>query len=217
MLGGMLRILVVGLLVLVVALMLIGRQSRTLPQPVTATLLPESRALPVTAFVDKNGNSFSTGDLAGQYTLLFFGFTNCPDICPLTLQVLALAKAEIAARQPAAVPRVAFVSVDPYRDSPATVRRYVDNFDADFIGLTASDSTLAPLLQALGVTVHKNEVEGERYNVVHNGTIYVLDADAQWFALFSGSDHDAETVATDYLRLRRLRAANAASAGLSIE
>jgi len=208
MIGPMLRILVVGLLVLVVALMLIGRESRMLPAPAVATVLPESRTLPATAFTDTTGSAFTTADLAGEYTLLFFGFTNCPDICPLTMQILASAKAEIDARLPRATPRVAFVSVDPARDDTARIRSWLANFDDRFIGLRASEETLAPLLQALGVTVHKQEVEGEWYNVVHNGTIYVLNEDAEWIALFSGTEHDASAVATDFIRIFNLARAS---------
>ncbi len=207
MLGGMLRILLVGLLVLVVALMLVGRDARTPPAPEVATMLPEARALPAVTFIDDEGRPFSTGEMAGDYTLLFFGFTNCPDICPLTLQVIATAKQRILAGRPDAVPQVVFVSVDPGRDDPATIKRYLDNFDSDFVGLTASDDALAPLLADLGVTVHKTEIEGETYNVVHNGTIYVLDPAGRWFALFGGSSHEAGAVANDFLRLRQLHAA----------
>ncbi len=206
MLGGMLRILVIGLLVLVVALMLTGREARLSPGPDAATVLPESRALPPVSFIDQHGDAVATADLAGNFTLLFFGFTNCPDICPITLQTIALATQSIAERQPRAVPRVAFVSVDPARDDPERIGAYLRSFDPDFVGLTTDEAALAPLLADLGVTVHKTVLDGEQYNVVHNGTIYVLDPDANWIALFSGQQHDAATIATDVLRIRRLHA-----------
>jgi protein SCO1/2 len=211
MLGGMLRILVVGLLIMVVALMLVGRQKRMAAGPTLATVLPEARSLPVTNFTDASGQPFTTADLAGNHTLLFFGFTNCPDICPLTLQVLALVKDEIERREPAAVPRVAFVSVDPERDSPAAVRRYLDAFDADFVGLTAPENAMTPLWEALGVSVHRQQIDGATYNVVHNGTIYLLDEQGRWIALFSGTGHDPAAVAADYLRIAG-RAARARTA-----
>lgn len=202
MLGGMLRILVIGLVVLVVAMMLIGRQTSLVPAPSIATVLPEPRPLPAVELTDTAGRKFATADLAGDYTLLFFGFTNCPDICPITLQVLADVSRALQARQPAFVPRIAFVSVDPRRDTPAVIEAYLGHFDAAMIGLTAPEETLAPLLNDLAVTVHKTEVDGERYNVVHNGTIYVLDPQGRWIALFGGSTHDADAVATDFIRIR---------------
>lgn len=198
----MLRILVIGLVVLVAALYLIPREGDIVAPPAAATVLPEPRDLPDLAFVDRKGEAFGVDRLAGDYSLMFFGYTNCPDICPLTLQVLSQALDEIAARAPNLVPRVVFVSVDPQRDTPERIAAYVGAFHPDFIGLTATDEALAPLLGTMGVMVHKDVQDGEAYNVVHSGTIYVLDSDARWVALFGGSDHDASVIASDYLRIR---------------
>jgi len=95
-----------------------------------------------------------------------------------------------------------FVSVDPQRDNPDRIRDYLANFDPDFLGLTAADEVLAPLLETLGVVVHKDEQDGEYYNVVHNGTVYLLDASGQWIGLFGGSEHEASQIASDFLRIR---------------
>jgi protein SCO1/2 len=173
------------------------------PAPETATVLPETVALPAVALTDQAGEPFSLSSLEGDFTLLFFGFTNCPDICPLTLQALAAAKTEIASRAPALVPEVVFVSVDSERDTSERIAEYLAHFDPAFIGATATDETLAPLLKTLGVTVHKAPVDGQYYNVVHNGTIYVLASDGRWLALFGGSSHMPTTIAEDYLRIRR--------------
>jgi protein SCO1/2 len=197
----MLRILIVGLVLLVVVLFAVPRRGFETPPPAVATILPAPRPLPATTFVDGNAATFTTADLAGRFTLMFFGFTNCPDICPLGLQVLAQATAELRISAPESAPRVVFISVDAYRDTPERIRAYLANFDPAFIGLTATDETLAPLLGMMGVTVHKNETEGEYYNVVHNGTVYVLDEAGQWIALFGGSSHDPATIASDYRRI----------------
>lgn len=198
----MLRIIVVGLVVLVAALMLMSRDRQLVAPPAAATVLPEPRELPAVDFVDQSGAPFATSDLAGNYTLLFFGYTNCPDICPLTLQVLAQALGQLEARAAALVPRVVFVSVDPQRDTPERIRAYLNGFDSRFVGITASDSVLEPLLKTMGVMVHKDVHDGEQYNVTHNGTIFVLDPDGRWIALFGGSTHDAATIATDFQRIR---------------
>src|SRR5262245_31915626 len=95
--GGMLRILVIALVVLVAAMFLLPRGERGAP-PQTATVLPTPRALDDVSFVDKTGQPIRLSDLEGGFSLLFFGFTNCPDVCPLTLQVLAATRAEIVAR-----------------------------------------------------------------------------------------------------------------------
>ena len=195
MIGGLLRVLVVALVVLVAALMLMPR-----PGVTVATVLDVPRPLPSVAMVDQNGAAFAIDDLAGKPVLVFFGFTHCPDICPLTLAVLAQAMDSLRDAQSA--PAVLFVSVDPGRDTPALIKAYVEAFDPDFIGATADEATLAPLIATLGMTVHK-ERQGEAvYNVVHNGTVYVLDAEGRWAALFGGSEHRAEDIVRDYRALR---------------
>lgn len=202
----MLRILIVALVVLVAAMFMMPRGERGAP-PQTATILPEPRDLPAVALVDDHGRALPLADLRGNFTLLFFGFTNCPDVCPLTLQLLATARAELARRAPQAIPRVLFVSVDPQRDTPERIASYLAGFDAEFVGATASDAQLAPLLAMLGVGVEKHEHGGAHYNVVHNSAIYVLGPDTKWIAVSTGP-HEPATLATDFLKIRqRYRAA----------
>jgi protein SCO1/2 len=207
----MLRILVVGLVVLVAAMFLLPRAQRGAP-PQTATVLPEPRPLADVRFVDATGREAHFSDFKGEFTLLFFGFTNCPDICPLTLSLLAQVRADIASRAPRLTPRVLFVSVDPNRDTPERIAAYLKGFDPEFLGVTASDAELAPLLQGLGVAVEKHEHGGANYNVVHNSAIYVLDANAQWVAVTTGP-HDPQIVASDFLRIRRRQSGRPSSPG----
>jgi protein SCO1/2 len=198
----MLRILVVGLVVLVAAMFLLPRGQRA-AAPQNATVLPEPRVLADVRFVDKTGNEMRLNDLRGDFTLLFFGFTNCPDVCPLTLAMLAEARKEIMRRSQSATPRVLFVSVDPNRDTPERIAAYLNGFDPEFAGVTATDDELEPLLAALGVAVEKHVHGGANYNVVHNSAIYFLDANAEWIAV-STAPHDPAVLAGDYFRIRRL-------------
>ena len=204
MLSGMLRILVVALVLLVAAMLLLPRPAGPPPEPENATVLPQRPALPDFALVDSAGDPFTNEDLEGRFSLMFFGFTNCPDVCPITLQILAATldrlrseSGETAGR----LPDVVFVSVDPYRDPPDRIRDYVANFDETFVGVTASDEALAPLLTALGVTVQKHEHEGQNYNVVHNGTVYFIGPQGEWLAV-SSPPHDPAIVAADFVRIR---------------
>jgi len=196
----MLRVLVVGLVVLVAAMFLLPRPSSAPLK--SATLLQEPLALPPVALVDAAGMPADLEAFRGKFSLLFFGFTNCPDVCPLTLKVLADARAQLAGRYPNAVPQVVFVSVDPSRDTPERIAAYLRNFDGAFVGLTAADSRLSPLLKALGVTVQKHQHGGEDYTVVHNSTVYVIGPNAELIATSSGP-HEAATIAADYLKIRQ--------------
>lgn len=197
----MLRIVVVGLVVLVAAMFMLPRGERGAP-PQTATLLPEARELPAVTLTDHERRALPLDDLRGNFTLLFFGFTNCPDVCPLTLQLLSSVRADIASRAPSLVPRVLFVSVDPHRDSPERIAAYIAGFDPAFVGATASDEELAPLLALLGVGVQKHEHGGQHYNVVHNSAVYVLGPDAKWIAVSTGP-HEPATLAADFLKIRQ--------------
>lgn len=193
----MLRILVVGLVLLVAAMLFLPRPTPPIPAPEVATVLTEPPPLPDVALTDSRGEPFGLDDLRGHWSLLFFGFTHCPDICPLTLQVLAQASDALVS-----APRVVFVSVDSYRDSPERIGAYLDNFAPSFIGVTGSDEALSPWVKALGVTVHKNEQDGEPYNVTHNGTVYVINPDAALEAVFGGSSHRADVIVQDFARIR---------------
>jgi protein SCO1/2 len=195
--GGVLRVLVIAL---VAAPALVACGSNEAPETAVATVLDAPRELPRVAMVDKHGEPFTLDELAGKPALVFFGFTHCPDICPLTLAVLAEALRSLRAEELA--PAVLFVSVDPARDVPARIKAYVETFDADFQGATADEATLAPLITALGVSVHKVQDGAAAYNVVHNGTVYVLDAAGRWTAIFGGSAHRAEDIVGDYRALR---------------
>jgi protein SCO1/2 len=199
MLSGMLRILVVGLVLLVAIFVALPRRS----EPVeAATVFPE--ALPVPEFALAGpGGTFTRDDLRGRFTWMFFGFTHCPDICPITLKVLADARAELVARNAALVPEVVFVSVDPGRDSPERIAAYLASFDPAFRGVTGSEAALAPLLGALGVAAEKHTHGGESYSVIHNPHVYLIGPDAAWIAV-SGTPHVATTLASDYLKIRRL-------------
>jgi protein SCO1/2 len=197
----MLRILVVALVVLVAAMFLLPRSERGAP-PQTATILPEPRNLPAVELIDHTGQALRLDAPRDDFTLLFFGFTNCPDVCPLTLKVLADARAEVARRAPQFTPRVLFISVDPHRDTAERIATYLKGFDPEFIGATAADARLKPLLDTLGVAVEKHEHGNEQYNVVHNSAIYVLGPDGKWIAVSTGP-HEAATIAADYLKIRQ--------------
>ena len=199
----MLRILVIALVLLAGATVWVSSIRQNLPAPAVATLLPEPLSLPAVQLTDQHGLDFSTRELEGAFSLMFFGFTHCPDICPITLQTLASVEAQLRAKG-LDTPQVVFVSVDPDRDTPAQIKRYLENFNSGFVGITGSQRALQPLIAALGVTVQRHDYPGEAaYNVTHNSTVYLIGPQAELVALFS-APHDAAVIATDYLRVRRL-------------
>lgn len=202
MIGAILRVLVVGLVLLVGAMFMFPDAQRPLPMPTTATMLSNPMPLPPVALTDKAGLDFSTADLRDRFSLVFFGFTFCPDICPITLNVLASLRSDWNAPN-IAPPEVLFVSVDPERDDPDRIREYLENFDSDFQGVTGQRDAMQPWLDTLGVTVHIQKLSGgQSYNVTHNSTVYAVGPGAEFLAVFS-APHDAATIAADLLKIRQ--------------
>ena len=112
----------------------------------TGTYLSPSRALPDFSLIDQHGQAFGTADLTGSWTMVFFGYTNCPDFCPTTLTTLAALEKRLRAAN-SLRPRVLFVSVDAKRDTPAQLAKYVPYFE---ILVEAA----LPLLRCHFVVVH---------------------------------------------------------------
>ncbi len=203
MIGAMLRVLVIGLVLLVGAMLATTSLRRPLPSPVQASYFETPLALPAFNLDSTENDSFSRDDLRDQFSLMFFGFTNCPDICPLTLATLAQAYRELEGAT-SELPEVVFVSVDPNRDTTDTITDYLGNFDDRFTGITGSRRNLDPLLRTLGVSVMIHEFPDQpSYTVTHNGTIYMIGPNAELIATIDGSVSASE-IATDFRRVRAL-------------
>lgn len=105
---------------------------------------PRPAAVGPFALTDQDGGEFGADGLRGRWSMVFFGFVDCPDICPLALSTLGRTRARLAA-DGVVPPRVVFVSVDPARDTPARVKDYVGRFDPAFVGLTGDPAEVAAL------------------------------------------------------------------------
>jgi protein SCO1/2 len=196
------KVLIIAFLLLAGGIIMLLTAERELPPPTVATLLEGGAQLPKVQLIDKMGQHFNTPDLSGKFSLLFFGFTHCPDICPLTLNVLANMHNDWATPT-IAVPEVVFISVDHTRDDPSTITNYLENFNSTFQGLSGSLEALDPLLKSLGVLVHTQHQPGEQfYTVTHNPTIYVISPEQKLIAVFS-PPHEAKTIASDFLSIRQ--------------
>ncbi len=153
----------------------------------TGSFLTPSRALPDFSLIDQQGRTFSAVNLRGHWSLLFFGYTNCPDFCPTTLTTLAAMNKGLRADKALVVPQVVFVSVDAKRDTPEQLSKYVPYFDPEFIGLTAADqSGIEAIAKKLGVAVIIKPTADGGYTVDHSGAIFVLNPDGRLTAILTG-------------------------------
>lgn len=158
-------------------------------QPVTlatGTYLP-ARALPDFSLIDQHGKGFTSAGLHGRWSMLFFGYTNCPDLCPATLTTLAAMERTMRAAADPVRPQVVFVSVDARRDTPEQLARYVPNFDPEFIGLTAAaQSDVEAMAAAMGVAASIRPQSDGSYSVDHTAAIFVVDPTGQLRAILTG-------------------------------
>jgi len=154
--------------------------------PTSAMLLPAPKPVPAFSLLNQFGEPVDQSVFRGQWDLVFFGFTHCPDICPTTLQVLAAAKKALADQGRELLPRIVLVSVDPERDTPELLARYVDYFGDGNLGLTGTLEELRKLTGGLGIYFEKRPGEGDDYAVDHSAAVLVIDPDGGFHALFSG-------------------------------
>lgn len=177
-----------------------------------ATLLPVAKPLPDFALVDEAGQPFTRDALAGRWSFLFFGYTNCPSICPLTLADMRDLRRELRGGDPAVDAQWVFVSVDPERDSPERIARYVHQFDPDFRGAMGSPEELRRLTSAVGV-FHERTPGGsdEAYDFDHTASLLLVDPDAELHAVFS-PPIDPPAAAEAYRAIRRLAGPSDATA-----
>ncbi len=147
----------------------------------SGTWLPQGRAIAPFSLVDQDGAPFDQGRLAGAPSLLFFGFTHCPDVCPQTLALLA----QLDHDPPVADLRTVFVTVDPARDDVAALKAYVGAFSPRMIGLTGSDEAIDGLLKSAGALRERHDLPGGGYTMDHSAIIFLLDREARLVAVFS--------------------------------
>ncbi len=169
-----------------------------LQRDTTATVLPRDYArLPDTAVRTANGQSLRQA-LTNDWSLLFLGFTHCPDVCPITMQALAATAKRMEANT---MPQVAFVSVDPRRDSADTAGRYAAEFDPDFIGATGDMPALRELARTLRVDFDVPDKPADaEYAVEHPSAVFLVDPEGRLRAVLS-SPHDPATMAADLRRI----------------
>ena len=141
-------------------------------------LLPQSRPVPVLSLTDQDGEAVQTDELQGKWTLLFFGYTYCPDICPATLAELR----QLRSGLPEAVRerlQPVLVSVDPHRDTPEQLGKYLKFFGEGFIGLTGSLGDIQALANGVGIPFIPGDTSRENYTVDHSGNLVIIGPDGR--------------------------------------
>lgn len=179
--------LILGLLV--ASVMLPKGMTQEEAQQLGLYLFDTARPLKQVSMTDHNGQPVSLEDLKGQWNIVFFGFTTCPDICPTTLSVLAEAR-----RGMKTAPHIIMVTVDPDRDTPEKLHRYVPAFHPDFIGYVGTFDETVKLAEQVNVAFGK--VPGNEpgsYLVDHTASLVLIDPEGR-YAGFIKSPHNAQRI-----------------------
>jgi protein SCO1/2 len=170
-------------------------QRASAPPLAQATLLQPPRPLPDFAFTDQEDRPFGPEQLRGHWSILFFGFTSCPDVCPTTLAILKESEKLLADLPAQQRPQIILVSVDPQRDTPTQLGRYVKSFSPTFTGITGAQ--VQEFARQMGVPVAITPLSGGAYTVDHSAAIFVVDPNGALRAL-SSPPHTAQIIAADY-------------------
>jgi protein SCO1 len=145
------------------------------------------------SLIDTSGTRRTEADFAGKPMLVFFGFTNCPDVCPSGLQILTVALNSLGPDADRITPL--FVSIDPERDTPAKLGAYLKSFHPAIVGLTGSLDDVTAATKAYRVYVQKVALpDNNGYNVDHSSLFYLMGKDGRYIAHFPHTA-DAEKLA----------------------
>jgi protein SCO1/2 len=171
------------------------------PPAINGYVLTEPRPLPAVELVDDNDERFEASRFAGHWSFLYFGYTYCPDICPLALVELAAVKERLAAAERAVDVEYYLVSVDPQRDTPARLKEYVRYFDDSFRGLTGPHDALFALARAAeSLYFIPPGQDADNYLVSHSNNFALLDPSGRIRAIFT-PPHTPEQLAADFLAI----------------
>lgn len=202
--GRTLPLILVGLAALIGGALLANTLLRPPPPPTLSqgtTQLQPPRGLSDFALTDHTGAAFTLDRLRDRWTFMFFGYTHCPDICPTTMSTLNAVAKQIEGAGSAVVPQYVFVSIDPERDTPEQLARFVPYFNPDFLGVTGDPAAINALTRQLSVLYLKVEPDRpDGYLMDHSAAILLLDPEGRFHALMS-PPFDPAGMAQDFQKL----------------
>jgi protein SCO1 len=168
------------------------------------TTFPNPKPLNEFTLKDDSNHLFDLAALRGKWSFLFFGFTFCPDICPTTMATLAQTSRRIREMDAdASDVQFVFVSVDPRRDTPGILQRYVRHFDAGFRGVSGSEAQLTNLSRQLGAAYKVEYIPGvENYPVYHTTAVFLIDPQMRYRGLIR-PPFDPQAIASRFGELRK--------------
>ncbi len=153
---------------------------------VATVLGGDDRPLPQFSLVDHDDKKFTKDNLTGEWSLVFFGFTHCPDICPATLAMLSQVTEDLDTTHADKL-GIYMVTVDPERDKPAHLKNYVTYFNKDFVGVTGDTDQLGLVTKSLGAVarIQDHEKGATDYAVDHSSHMALINPKGNLYAIFT--------------------------------
>jgi protein SCO1/2 len=148
--------------------------------------------------VDGDARPVTEAALAGAPTLVFFGYTHCPDVCPTTLDAISQTLKALGPDKPV---KALFITLDPARDTPSVMKDYLSSFDPRIIGLTGSQAAVDQVAHEYRVYAKKVPTGGGDYSVDHTGVVYLMDAHGNFIESFNPDLDDPKKAAATLAKL----------------
>jgi protein SCO1/2 len=193
--------------ILIAVFFLFKPEQKTAAPEIHGIYLSKPQYLMPFALTQTDGKPFTDQNLQGQWSLVFFGFTYCPDICPTTLAMLNAVMHELEEQHPELTkPQVVFVSVDPERDNLAQLDKYTHYFNPNFIGITGEASQLQSFSRQLGVVFDKvftDPKHPDQYLMEHSTSIALINPQGGIQAIFT-SPHQVDALTQDIVTVYEL-------------
>jgi len=143
---------------------------------------------------DQNGRTRTDADFRGRWMLVYFGYTNCPDVCPTTLLLMSEALKQLGGRATLIAP--IFITVDPTHDTPKVLKQYLASFDSRFIGLTGSEQQIAAVAREYKVYSVRRPLKGGGYAIDHSSVVCLMGPDGRFVTVYDNSQ-TPEQIAAD--------------------
>lgn len=178
------------------------QQLKTLQESLTTTaVFPTSfKSVPTFALTDEQGNAITESLFKDQWSMVFFGYTHCPDICPMTMTIMNSVAEKLEASNAQAL-QVVFISVDPKRDTADVLGKYMNFFNPTFKGITGELADVLKLTGKLGIVASYTVIEGtEDYLVDHTASMLLIDPKGRVRGKFS-APHKVESIVEDYKKI----------------
>lgn len=159
-------------------------------------LWPNPKQLQQFGIMDQHGEFFNLNNLRGKWSFIFFGYTHCPDVCPLTMSLMNQISTKLSEQRNDIKQQVIFVTVDPERDTESVLQEYIDYFNPEFIGLGGTDIQVQSLARQIGVAYFlQDKDESDAYLVDHSASIFIVDPQGRLSGILAAPHEPDKTYA----------------------